>query len=83
MDGFKFVESLYNSETNKYLAPLIVYSGEEFTEADRRKLTLGITRHLTKGRVTPDEFVSAVRELLDTVTSPTISSEPIDNLKLA
>ncbi len=67
LDGFKVVEFLHND--NKCLAPLIVYSGEEFTEADRRKLTLGITRHLTKGRVTPDEFVSAVRELLETVTS--------------
>lgn len=83
MDGFKFVESLNNSETNKYLAPLIVYSGEEFTEADRRKLTLGITRHLTKGRVSPDEFVSAVRELLDTVTSKTAPPDSIDSLKTA
>ncbi len=83
MDGFKFVESLNGSETHKHLAPLIVYSGEEFTEADRRKLTLGITRHLTKGRVSPDEFVSAVRELLDTVTSKTASSVPVDKLKSA
>lgn len=67
LDGFKVVESLHNDD--KCLSPLIVYSGEEFTEADRRKLTLGITKHLTKGRVTPDEFVTAVRELLDTVTS--------------
>ncbi|MBP7861141.1 PAS domain S-box protein [bacterium] len=81
MDGFQFVESLNNSETNKCLAPLIVYSGEEFTEADRRKLTLGITRHLTKGRVSPDEFVSAVRELLNTVTSPTASSDSLECLK--
>lgn len=69
LDGFKVVESLNNDD--KCLAPLIVYSGEEFTEADRRKLTLGITKHLTKGRVSPDEFVTAVRELLDTVTSAT------------
>lgn len=67
LDGFKVVESLHNDD--KCLSPLIVYSGEEFTEADRRKLTLGITKHLTKGRVSPDEFVTAVRELLDTVTS--------------
>ncbi len=84
MDGFKFVESLNNSGSDKCLVPLIVYSGEEFTEADRRKLTLGITRHMTKGRVSPDEFVSAVRELLDTVTSPQqASTDPIDSLQTA
>jgi len=83
LDGFKFVEALNTGSTDKCLAPLIVYSGEEFTEADRRKLTLGITRHLTKGRVSPDEFVCAVRELLDTVTSVTASSDSIDSLKSA
>lgn len=72
-NGFKFVELLRKDSSS--LIPLIVYSGEEFTEADRKRLTLGVTKHLTKGRVTPNEFVEAVRELLDSPTASSFQTE--------
>ena len=45
--------------------PLLVYTGRDLGAADRRQLTLGATKHLTKARLTPDEFLAAARELLN------------------
>lgn len=44
--------------------PLLVYSAQELTETDRRKLSLGLTRYLDKGRISPKEFIDCVQELL-------------------
>ncbi len=63
MDGFELVDLLRHEPANSL--PLLVYTGRDLSAAERRSLTLGITHHLTKARASEDEFVRAVRRLLD------------------
>ena len=51
--------------------PLIVYSGRDLGPKERRALSLGITRHLTKASGNKEEFLSCVRELLREMAEPT------------
>jgi CheY-like chemotaxis protein len=62
LDGFELVATLRQEKART--TPLIVYTGRDLTQDERRALTLGITRHLTKARATEAEFVRVVRELL-------------------
>ena len=64
IDGFAVVAAL-RKNPNVSHAPLVVYSGTDVGEGDRRRLRLGETRFLAKGRVTPDEFERQVVGLLD------------------
>ena len=63
MDGFELVDLLRHEPARSL--PLLVYTGRDLNATERRSLTLGITQHLTKARATEDEFVRAVRRLLD------------------
>ena len=64
IDGFTVVEELRKNPRVSH-APLVVYSGTDLAEGDRRRLRLGETRFLAKGRVTPEEFERQVLGLLD------------------
>jgi PAS domain S-box-containing protein len=61
-DGFAVVAALRQSEART--TPLLVYSARELDAEQRDALTLGPTIHLTKSRSTPEELLSAVRELV-------------------
>jgi PAS domain S-box-containing protein len=65
MDGFDVVEALKGEDGGS--TPLVVYTGRELSDSDRKRLTLGITRHLTKSRATETEFVAVIGALLDGV----------------
>ncbi|HEY0970600.1 MAG TPA: response regulator [Gemmatimonadales bacterium] len=62
VDGFDFVASC--RESRLVAPPLLVYTGMELDAADRRRLALGITRHLTKARASEAQFTQSIRELL-------------------
>jgi CheY-like chemotaxis protein len=62
VDGFELVATLRQERART--TPLVVYTGRDLSHDERRALTLGITRHLTKARATEAEFVRVVRELL-------------------
>ena len=62
LDGFEVISVLQKGPFA--FVPLLVYSAQELTDSDRRKLSLGLTRYLDKGRISPKEFIDSVQELL-------------------
>ncbi|MBX9571223.1 MAG: response regulator [Candidatus Obscuribacterales bacterium] len=66
MNGFDFVKRLREEPSCKAL-PLLVYTGRDLTAAERRDLTIGFTRYLTKSKASELELVSAIDELLEKV----------------
>jgi PAS domain S-box-containing protein len=62
LDGFEVISVLQKGPFA--FVPLLVYSAQELTESDRHKLSLGLTRYLDKGRISPEEFIDSVQELL-------------------
>ena len=58
-DGFSFVEWLREQPGLRSL-PLVVYSGREVSEGERKQLQLGPTEFLTKGKVQPQEVEELV-----------------------
>jgi CheY-like chemotaxis protein len=68
LDGFELVATLRQERARTI--PLVVYTGRDLSHDERRALTLGITRHLTKARATEEEFVRVVRELLGLLLQP-------------
>ncbi|MBI2378220.1 MAG: response regulator [Deltaproteobacteria bacterium] len=68
LDGFGLVDNLRGGLQASI--PLLVYSGRELSHDDREALRLGVTRFLTKSRVTEDQFIETVLELLGEATKP-------------
>ena len=68
LDGFDVVGILKQGRHRN--TPLIVYSGRDLGPKERKALTLGITRHLTKASGTKEEFLSCVKELLQEIAQP-------------
>jgi PAS domain S-box-containing protein len=66
-DGFTVVDWL---QKHNHLCniPLVVYSAKDLDESERKRLKLGDTEFLTKGRVTTQEFEQRVIELLQRIT---------------
>lgn len=62
-DGFNVVDWLRQHEEFAAL-PLVVYSGRDLAEEERRQLTLGPTHFLTKARVQPQQLEALVLTLL-------------------
>jgi len=62
-DGFNVVYWLRQHENLSRL-PLVVYSGRELSQAERRQLTLGPTHFLTKARVQPQELEALILTML-------------------
>jgi PAS domain S-box-containing protein len=62
LNGFEVISALQQGAFATI--PLLVYTGQELSEQDRHRLSLGLTRYLNKGRVSPQEFVSNVQGIL-------------------
>jgi PAS domain S-box-containing protein len=62
-DGFNVVYWLRQHE-NLARLPLVVYSGRELSQPERRQLTLGPTHFLTKARVQPQELEALILTML-------------------
>ncbi|MBD2505273.1 response regulator [Anabaena azotica] len=66
-DGFAVVDWLQN-HNRLCKVPVVVYSAKDLEESERKRLKLGHTEFLTKGRVTTQEFEQRVIELLQRIT---------------
>lgn len=62
-DGYAVVKQLRRDERFRRI-PLAVYTASDLSEPDRKRLRLGPTVFLTKGRVTPDELEQRVLGML-------------------
>jgi PAS domain S-box-containing protein len=62
-DGFEVVRILRNEKAHQ--TPLLIYTCRDLLAADKQALTLGLTRHLVKSKTSEEEFLAAVKELLD------------------
>jgi CheY-like chemotaxis protein len=66
-DGYAVVNWLRLHDRLRRL-PLVVYTAKDLDDADRRRLRLGQTLFLTKGRVSPQELLPEIVQLLDMLT---------------
>lgn len=66
-DGFAVVDWL-KQHNQLCSTPVVVYSATDLDESERKRLNLGYTEFLTKGRVTSQEFEQRVMELLQRIT---------------
>jgi len=62
-DGFNIVDWLRQHESLSRL-PLVVYSGRDLSQAERRLLTLGPTHFLAKAKVQPQQLEALVLTML-------------------
>jgi DNA-binding response OmpR family regulator len=67
IDGFRVVERLNYSEAGT--TPLLVYTCRDLSISEREQLTLGVTRHLTKGDSSETDLKKAVTELLGNLSA--------------
>lgn len=67
-DGYAVVEWLRLYDC-LHEVPLVVYSAQELTKAERDRLLLGPTEFFTKGRITPENFEQRVIALLNRIVS--------------
>jgi CheY-like chemotaxis protein len=65
VDGYGVVEALKEEART---TPLLIYTCSDLSAADRDLLTLGVTRHLTKGTASQLDLAMVVHELLGKVT---------------
>jgi PAS domain S-box-containing protein len=68
VDGYAVVEWLRLHDC-LHEVPLVVYSAEELTKAERDRLALGPTEFFTKGRITPENFEQRVIALLNRIVT--------------
>jgi PAS domain S-box-containing protein len=73
LDGYGVVETLRTEASRD--TPLLMYTALDLSPTERRALTLGPTRFVTKSRSSEGDFVAAARELLATL-SPTWPPTP-------
>jgi CheY-like chemotaxis protein len=66
-DGFVVVDWLKQHNQLRNM-PVVVYSAKDLDESECKRLKLGHTEFLTKGRVTTQEFEQRVMELLQRIT---------------
>lgn len=64
IDGFAFVKQLKDEART---VPLLVYTGRDLTVDERRDLTVGFTRYLTKSKASEKDLIKAVNDLLDSI----------------
>jgi PAS domain S-box-containing protein len=68
LNGFEVVDLLRRGPGRA--TPLVVFTAHDLTEEQRRQLTLGLTRHLTKARASEEELLESVRALLRGLRPP-------------
>lgn len=61
LDGFQFVKELEGSARS---TPVLVYTGRDLSAEERKQLTIGFTRYLTKSKASQEDLLKAVDELL-------------------
>ena len=61
-DGFEVINHL--RDRGARTTPLLVYTAKDLSKEEKRKLTLGLTMHMTKGVTTSDDFLDGVKALL-------------------
>ena len=71
-DGFSLVDWLRRQPALRAL-PLVVYSGNEITEAEKMKLVLGPTQFLTKARVQPHEVEALVLSMVQRMRTSAVT----------
>lgn len=62
MDGFQFVQHLKEKQAG--MTPVLVYTGRDLTNDERKLLTIGFTKYLTKSKASQEDLLNAVDELL-------------------
>lgn len=67
-DGYAVVEWLRLYDC-LHEVPVVVYSAQELTKAERDRLALGPTEFFTKGRITPEDFEQRVIALLNRIVT--------------
>ncbi len=77
--GFEVVDELRELKT----CALVVYTALDLSASEKSQLTLGMTRHLTKGRVSPGEFISTVEELICNTVTQAPGEPPHDGSRFA
>jgi signal transduction histidine kinase/CheY-like chemotaxis protein len=68
-DGFSLVDWLRQQPELRTL-PLVVYSGREVSEFERKQLQLGPTQFLTKAKVQPEEVEELVLNIVQRLRKP-------------
>jgi signal transduction histidine kinase/DNA-binding response OmpR family regulator len=63
MDGFEVIAALQTNAAWRHI-PVLVVTALDLTEADRRRLNLGIERMLSKATLTSRDLVARIRALL-------------------
>lgn len=66
-DGFEVVNKLRES---RGMIPLLVYTGRDLSQDEKERLSLGITRYLTKSTASESEVIATIAELLDGLLEP-------------
>ena len=72
-DGFDVVETLRKEHNG--VKRLVVYTASDITDIQKEQLKLGLTTYLTKSRTSPEEFLTAVRNILNGLTNLQISDQ--------
>jgi CheY-like chemotaxis protein len=67
-DGFEVVDILRQQGIEN--TRLIVYTAKDLSEQDKRALTLGMTKYISKASRSDTEFLGAVKELLGSSFNP-------------
>lgn len=48
----------------KSFLPLLIYTAQDLTAAEKEELTLGLSNHLTKSATSEEELIGIVRKML-------------------
>jgi PAS domain S-box-containing protein len=73
MSGFQFVDNL--KKCNSRLTPLLVYTGRDLSADERKMLTTGLTRYLTKSKASQDDLFRTVDEMLRIMRTPPLEKD--------
>jgi PAS domain S-box-containing protein len=69
VNGFDVVKVL-RQDPDLRNTPLLVYTAKDLDEDDKERLQLGLTAHLTKSKISEEEFLKNVVNLLDGLIKP-------------
>lgn len=65
IDGVDLIKIL--KAKGKATLPLLIYTARDLTNEEKKELALGLTRHLTKGKSSEEEFLTVIQEMLNTL----------------
>jgi len=73
-DGFEVVEILRREKNQS--TSLLVYTARDLSNDDKEKLKLGLSAYLTKSRTSEEQFINAVKTLLNGLIAVPKETEP-------